>query len=378
VSAKPGTTFAVCDAGGSTVDTTVYGVKAKVPLLNLEEKKASDCIQAGGIFIDQEAESYLRRFLTPSGLRQEDIEVYVERGVEEFEKTVKRDFSGDEDTRLIIAIADRYNNTHLGVKRGRVQLSSDVVRSFFTGRVDEIVSSVENQVSGLPVKHILLVGGFGQSLYLRTALKRRFETADCQIVTVTDGTAKAVADGAVIWLIKSSVTSRAPRYSFGTEVSEMYDHNDKTHAGREAFTEADGHLHVLGYWSEIAPRGVVIHEDTAARQSYSRTYSIPIPDLSEQTESIYAYFLPGCSPEWLRNPNGGLNSGFIKMCTVRANLNGLRGRLTKKIGLIGVYWELQFVIGIRFGRTELETFIEWDEEGKTCTSQAFVVPNSLG
>jgi hypothetical protein len=35
--------FVVCDAGGSTVDTTVYGVKVKTPQLDLEEKKASDC-----------------------------------------------------------------------------------------------------------------------------------------------------------------------------------------------------------------------------------------------------------------------------------------------------------------------------------------------
>lgn len=43
VIAKPGVAFVVCDAGGSTVDTTVYGVKANAPLLELEEKKASDC-----------------------------------------------------------------------------------------------------------------------------------------------------------------------------------------------------------------------------------------------------------------------------------------------------------------------------------------------
>lgn len=37
-----GATFAVCDAGGSTVDTTVYSVNSTSPLL-LEETRASDC-----------------------------------------------------------------------------------------------------------------------------------------------------------------------------------------------------------------------------------------------------------------------------------------------------------------------------------------------
>lgn len=39
---QPGTTFAVCDAGGSTVDTTVYSVNSTGPL-RLEEVRASDC-----------------------------------------------------------------------------------------------------------------------------------------------------------------------------------------------------------------------------------------------------------------------------------------------------------------------------------------------
>jgi hypothetical protein len=41
--AKPGTVFVVCDAGGATVDTTVYEVEANTPL-QLTEKKASACM----------------------------------------------------------------------------------------------------------------------------------------------------------------------------------------------------------------------------------------------------------------------------------------------------------------------------------------------
>lgn len=38
-----GTKFIVCDAGGSTVDTTAYTVKQRPPHLVLEETKASGC-----------------------------------------------------------------------------------------------------------------------------------------------------------------------------------------------------------------------------------------------------------------------------------------------------------------------------------------------
>ena len=46
--AQPGAVFVVCDAGGATVDTTVYKVKAKTPL-QLEEKKASACMSSSTI-----------------------------------------------------------------------------------------------------------------------------------------------------------------------------------------------------------------------------------------------------------------------------------------------------------------------------------------
>lgn len=41
--AKVDTKFAVCDAGGSTVDTTVYNVVSARPALQLKEGKASAC-----------------------------------------------------------------------------------------------------------------------------------------------------------------------------------------------------------------------------------------------------------------------------------------------------------------------------------------------
>ncbi|KAG8792439.1 hypothetical protein FRC12_006086 [Ceratobasidium sp. 428] len=47
-----GAKFAVCDAGGSTVDTTVYLVIAARPVLKIEEARASACVQAGAIFAD--------------------------------------------------------------------------------------------------------------------------------------------------------------------------------------------------------------------------------------------------------------------------------------------------------------------------------------
>lgn len=46
---RPGVKFAVTDAGGSTVDSTLYACKAISPRLVLEEVCASECVQVGSI-----------------------------------------------------------------------------------------------------------------------------------------------------------------------------------------------------------------------------------------------------------------------------------------------------------------------------------------
>jgi hypothetical protein len=48
---KPGILFAVTDAGGSTVDSTLYECKALKPKLVLEEVCASECVQVSRVLL---------------------------------------------------------------------------------------------------------------------------------------------------------------------------------------------------------------------------------------------------------------------------------------------------------------------------------------
>lgn len=48
---RQGVMFAVTDAGGSTVDSTLYECKAMSPKLVLEEVCSSECVQVGVVFI---------------------------------------------------------------------------------------------------------------------------------------------------------------------------------------------------------------------------------------------------------------------------------------------------------------------------------------
>jgi len=159
---------------------------------------------------------------------------------------------------------------------------------------------------------------------------------------------------------------------------QPYDPFNEDHAGYTTHRHYDGLDYVSGTWSMIAQRGVVIHAGTAMRQSYVRMYDTPIPDLSAQREQIYAFTAwHGEAPYWVMDPNGGLNIGFKEICTVQADLSRLQGLLSKKLGPDGYYWSLKYDIGIQFGGTELEAFIEWKEEGRTCTGNAAVIPMGL-
>ena len=63
---QPGVVFAVCDAGGSTVDSTIYLCKEIKPKLVLTEVKGSECVQAGSVFVDRAAEAMITAKLANS------------------------------------------------------------------------------------------------------------------------------------------------------------------------------------------------------------------------------------------------------------------------------------------------------------------------
>ena len=65
----PATVFGVLDAGGSTVDTTLYRCAEMLPKLKLEEVTSSECVQAGSVFVDRDAERLLRLKLKGSKVR---------------------------------------------------------------------------------------------------------------------------------------------------------------------------------------------------------------------------------------------------------------------------------------------------------------------
>ncbi|KAG8726748.1 hypothetical protein FRC11_014561 [Ceratobasidium sp. 423] len=263
--ASTGSTFAVCDAGGSTVDTTVYTVTAMNPLLKLAEKRDSACVQAGGLYVDDAVERYLEDVLTRAGIDAEDVKEYVQEGVSDFEGTPKRLYTdGSEDLKL--KLGDR-------------------------------------GLSKTDINHILLVGGFGDSPYLQQQLRERYNPLGSPLSTVNDSTSKAVAEGAIMWNTMTSVFSRAPNWSYGIQGYVRFDSYSSDHRERSTFTTPDGYEKVTGVWCEIVKKGVPLNFDHVCRQLFFRTYSTPHPNLESIEIALYSYS-GNDQPKWLRSKGG--------------------------------------------------------------------------
>ena len=90
--------FAVVDAGGSTVDSTLYECKETTPKLVLEEVCASECVQAGSVFVDRAAQLMLEAKLQGSKFSDD---VCIRGILGEFERKTKRKFDGTQASSII-------------------------------------------------------------------------------------------------------------------------------------------------------------------------------------------------------------------------------------------------------------------------------------
>ncbi|KAG8735637.1 hypothetical protein FRC11_003143, partial [Ceratobasidium sp. 423] len=243
------------------------------------------------------------------------------------------------------------------------------VRAFFDFCVDKILESVSSQLEGACVSHILLVGGFGESPFLRQQLKQRFEPLGCDVTTTSEQASKAVADGTIIWYSSNIVLKRTPQHSYGIEVLIPYNPRAQDHKRRATVKWPTG-TYVNGGWSQIVPGGVPVDCDSISRREYYREYTTPNPPLDNFVEDIWCYTFKG-TPQWMRFKPGSLMPGFQLACSVNANMGHLRDALQARVSPKGVrYWSLSFNVCIRFGRTERRAFLEWEEKGATRTGEA--------
>ncbi|CAE6507895.1 unnamed protein product [Rhizoctonia solani] len=378
---EPGTNLAVCDAGGSTVDTTLYSITSISPTLQLREARLSDSVQAGGILVNMKFEDFLRKALKSLGLSSTQVDDFVTAGVEDFENFAKRNF-GDSDgantssehVSIRVANTGSYGTSLIKIHRGCMKMPSSVIKECFDVSAQPILSSVSEQLENQTVQHILLVGGFGDSPYLHAEFESHFGSDDCEVVLANDFTSKAVADGAVIWNILCSVTSRSPRRSFGMICAVPCLPWMPEAEGRSAFIGPQGVPLIPGKWVQMAKKGVPVDADEVFCHTFHRSIMESNPTSVTLSVELFGYS-DDDEPMWAKDPEDNLYPNFKKMCTITADLWDLEGALKKERGLLGIdYWDLTAEVCMRFGTAELHAHIEWEQNGVKRKGPATVVP----
>ncbi|KAL2179721.1 uncharacterized protein P884DRAFT_237588 [Thermothelomyces heterothallicus CBS 202.75] len=234
-----GDSFVICDAGGGTVDLISYTITSLRPILEVQEATPGTGALCGSTFLNMRFAKFLKAKL--GKLDGFDDEVLAD-AMERFEKTVKRQFTlnaRDGDT-YTIPVGGLANNKELGINRGRYALklsqASDL-RVIFEPVVQEVVKLVKDQISAskVPIKAVLLVGGFGASNYLKERLRGAVDPSvqilqppNAWLAVVQGAVMKGLAQSAPERLTAVRVQNRRARKHYGTEWRVRYD--EKLHA----------------------------------------------------------------------------------------------------------------------------------------------------
>ncbi|KAG8731399.1 hypothetical protein FRC11_004265, partial [Ceratobasidium sp. 423] len=295
----PGANFAVCDAGGSTVDTALYSVISVHPVLKLEEKRASACVQAGAIFVDAEVEKFLRKTLASAGLPPDDVAEYTKTGAEDFECHAKRVFKDEMDEQWIQVSHSRFNNPTIRARRGRMSLPGS----------------------------------------------------------------KAVADGAVLWAISQGLLTRVLSFSWGIETSVAFNPDDSEHQHQEDVSSASRGKIIPGRWKGLARKGLLLNDGPAiVTIPFSLDFPSSSTDLGKFELDLYSHSGDD-EPVWMRNKQGELISKFLKAAVLQTDLETLRDAIEPQIALGGILqWKLDFDVYVRFGSEAVEAYLEWEEK----------------
>ncbi|KAJ1299641.1 hypothetical protein OPQ81_002630 [Rhizoctonia solani] len=314
---------------------------------------------------------YLSPIVNQLDAPQETLQDYMQRGIREFEENVKKEFNGTGVHRINLGARRKSSYEHLGIKHGKLILNNDTIKSFFNESVETAIECIRDQMES-GCQHILLVGGFGDSPYLRRIINSEFAAAGCPVTVTNDPNAKAVADGSVLWCAKRSVVARATRMAYGIQVVTPYDRNNAEHCGRRTVVECDGVEKVVGLWSQIVGQGTVMDAKDAVREGYMRFYDNPKADLGHFSVAIYAYTGAGKNLNtWVVNKNGQREQGFEEVCQIEADLSGMRKALknnAQRLKRAGdwfhstKFYRLDFKVGIQFGDTEIKAFLEWEQD----------------
>ena len=167
---KVGDAFMAVDAGGGTVDVITYKVEELEPVLKISEVTSGAGALCGSSFLNHRFQEDLRNKFSSDRFWEDDI---LDEAMERFERVIKRNFTGAGTEEFNVPVVGLRDDERRGVRRGRLRVTGDEVATLFKPVVEEVLALVKKQMHATeqPLSAILLMGGFGQSHYLRSQIQ---------------------------------------------------------------------------------------------------------------------------------------------------------------------------------------------------------------
>ncbi|KAH7100086.1 hypothetical protein BKA62DRAFT_801954 [Auriculariales sp. MPI-PUGE-AT-0066] len=371
---KPGMKFCVLDAGGSTVDTTLYECSAVTPKLELKEVTSSDCVQAGGVFVNRDAEKLLRlKFRGSQFSKDENIKEMMAI----FESKTKRKYDGSSDPSVITFGRKTDNDPDYGINKGKFSLTSAEVATTFQNVIKDISESFQSILER--------ANNDCQSFSWSEVLQEKNSAKGINTISIDDGSKKAAAEGAVIWYTRQTVVARASRAHFGTDTTVAYNSELREHRQRQGQSRLDinGVQRINWHFHVWCKKNEIIRDTEPRRFAYTQRWSMLL-DINEALKEPYKLHVFACdnteAQYWLKDTGEeDLMPGMRRVCTIVADLSNLRGSLkpitSSTTGMR--YYEMPILVNIYFGQTALSAEICWVEGDELRKSQLQLIPDSL-
>lgn len=228
----------ICDCGGGTVDLISY-VATQLSPLRLEESVAGSGAICGSAMLNLRFAELVERRLgadTFKMYRETNARGWA-RCMEEFEFFTKRDFDPSSnvlDSPYYIGLPGAPDIPGQGISGNFIILSTSDLLEIFRPIIQQIIDLVDEQYSALQKNgkqpsSVILVGGFGDNIYLFESLKAHFADAQDFAVLQPPNASSAIARGAIIHCLEGEglVRTRIARRHYGVITRHVY--NPKKH-----------------------------------------------------------------------------------------------------------------------------------------------------
>jgi molecular chaperone DnaK (HSP70) len=218
----------VCDAGGGTVDLISYMIDQLNPILEISEAAPGTGSACGSNFLNRKFSQMLQeRFGHSPGWADDTLQ----EALEYFESVITRKLNGS-DVQFRIPVPGLSDDNDAGIRRGNHFMASRHIRTLFEPIISSITDLVQVQIDiskkHVTAKIVYLVGGFGESAWLRESLKKLVPEG-IQVISPTNAWTAVVRGALIKGLAEASplaanvkIGSRAARKAYRCLVSTRF------------------------------------------------------------------------------------------------------------------------------------------------------------